>query len=77
MSLRSTQSNVKPRIINVLLTDRKMDSTFTEKPVFEDPTNIDEQLKQIAEQYAINQSIGNILLKKFAKIKKLKENQKQ
>ena len=50
-----------------------MDSTFTEKTVFEDPTNIDEQLKQIAEQYAINQSIGRILVKKFEKIKKLKE----
>ena len=73
MSLRSTQSNVKLKTINAQLTDRKMDSTFTEKPVFEDPTNIDEQLKQIAEQYAINQSIGNILVKKFAKIKKLKE----
>lgn len=38
-------------------------TTQTEKPVFEDSTNIDEQLKQIAEQYAINQSIGRILVK--------------
>ena len=48
--------------------------TFTEKPVFEDPNNIDEQLKQIAEQYAINQSVGRILVRNYEKIKKLKEN---
>ena len=47
--------------------------TFTEKPHFEDETNIDEQLKQIAEQYAINQSIGRILVRNYEKIKKLKD----
>ena len=47
--------------------------TFTEKPVFEDKTDIDEQLKQIAEQYAINQSIGRILVRNYEKIKKLKD----
>jgi hypothetical protein len=47
--------------------------TFTEKPYFEDETNIDEQLKQVAEQYAINQSIGRILVRNYEKIKKLKD----
>jgi hypothetical protein len=51
-----------------------MDSeTLTEKPHFEDKTDIDEQLKQIAEQYAINQSIGRILVRNYEKIKKLKD----
>ena len=53
-----------------------MDSTFTEKPIFDDQTDIDEQLKEIAEQYAINQSIGRILVKKYDKIKKIKEQTK-
>lgn len=45
-------------------------TTQTEKPEFEDQTNVDEQLKQIAEQYAINQSIGRILVKKYSKLEK-------
>jgi hypothetical protein len=47
-------------------------TTQTETPVFEEPLNVDEQLKQIAEQYAINQSIGRILVRKYTKLEKLK-----
>ena len=54
-----------------------MESTQTEKPIFEDATDIDEQLRQIAEQYSINQSIGRILVKKYANIKKLKDKQNE
>ena len=50
-----------------------MDSTTTDIPIFEDQTDIDEQLKEIAEQYAINQGIGRILVKKYDKVKKKKE----
>ncbi len=53
-----------------------MDSTTTDIPIFEDQTDIDEQLKEISEQYAINQSIGRILVKKYDKIKKIKEQTK-
>lgn len=47
-------------------------TTQTAYPEFENQTNVDEQLKQIAEQYAINESIGRILVKKYTKLEKLK-----
>lgn len=54
-----------------------MDSvTFTEKPIFVDPTNIDEQLREIADQYSINQSMCNILMKQYERIKKIKDSKK-
>ena len=44
--------------------------TQTTPPEFEQPTNIDEQIKDLAEQYAINRAITNIILKKYTKLMK-------
>ena len=41
--------------------------TQTTPPEFDQPTNIDEQIKDLAEQYAINRAITNIILKKYTK----------
>jgi len=46
--------------------------TQTAAPEFEQPTNIDEQIKDLAEQYAINQSIGRMIIKKYNKLMKKK-----
>ena len=44
--------------------------TQTAAPEFDQPTNIDEQIKELAERYAINRSITNIILKKYTKLMK-------
>ena len=44
--------------------------TQTAAPEFDQPTNIDEQIKDLAEQYAINRAITNIILKKYTKLMK-------
>lgn len=44
--------------------------TQTTPPEFDPPTNIDEQIKDLAEQYAINRAITNIILKKYTKLMK-------
>ena len=44
--------------------------TQTAAPEFDQPTDIDEQIKDLAEQYAINRAITNIILKKYTKLMK-------
>ena len=44
--------------------------TQTTPPEFDQPTNIDEQIKDLAEQYAINRAITNIIIKKYTKLMK-------
>ena len=44
--------------------------TQTSAQEFDQPTNIDEQIKDLAEQYAINRAITNIILKKYTKLMK-------
>ena len=46
--------------------------TQTAAPEFDQPTDIDEQIKDLAEQYAINRAITNIILKKYTKLMKKK-----
>ena len=46
--------------------------TQTTPPEFEQPTDIDEQIKDLAEQYAINRAITNIIIKKYTKLMKKK-----
>ena len=46
--------------------------TQTAVPEFEQPTDIDEQIKDLAEQYAINRAITNIIIKKYIKLMKKK-----
>ena len=46
--------------------------TQTTPPEFDQTTNIDEQIKDLAEQYAINRAITNIILKKYTKLMKKK-----
>ena len=46
--------------------------TQTTPPEFEQPTNIDEQINDLAEQYAINRAITNIIIKKYTKLMKKK-----
>lgn len=53
--------------------ERMENNDITPAPEFEDKTDINNQIKELAEQYAINQYYSNIVMKKYRRLIKKRD----
>ena len=60
-------------VSQLAIPEMKENKSTTPAPEFEDKTDIETQIKDLAEQYALNQSVSNIIMKKYRRLIKKRD----